>query len=208
MIGVIDYKMGNIKSVTNALGVLGENFLVVSHPKDLAGVQAIILPGVGAFAKGMENLKKAGFLEVLNEEVLAKKKPYLGICLGLQFLADKSYEHGEFEGFGWIKGEVRLINTEKALKIPHMGWNNIEVVKDGGLLQGLQDNPVFYFVHSYVLDAVEKDVITSTCQYGEKFVASLQKDNIFGAQFHPEKSQAAGLKFLSNFIKIVDRSIC
>lgn len=196
--------MGNVQSVSNAFSLLGESVKITSEPIDLKEAKAIVLPGVGAFSDGLENLRKRNLLPVLEEQVLDKKKPYLGICLGLQFLAEKSYEGGEYDGFGWVKGKViKLDPSTENLKIPHMGWNDTTIIKKGGLLKEIME-PVFYYLHSYFLDVdpSENNVITSICNYGNnKITATLQKDNIYAVQFHPEKSQLTGLKLLKNFLE-------
>jgi len=203
LLAIIDYGMGNIRSVMNAFNLLEEKLEITDDPKKLSQAEAIILPGVGAFSDGMKNLRQKGLIEVLEKEVIEKKKPYLGICLGLEFLAKKSFEGGEHEGLGWIDGVVtRIIPNDSTLKIPHMGWNDTTIVKTGGLLNEL-DNPIFYYLHSYYLkvDNAEKDVITSTCDYGGiPIIATVQKNNIYAVQFHPEKSQTTGIKLLKNFL--------
>ena len=206
MIAIIDYGMGNLSSVLNAFEAIGDKVKIIKKPSELSDCDGIVLPGVGAFSTAMGNLKKAGFLDKLKEEVILKKKPYLGICLGLQLLAEKSYEGGVHKGFGWIKGYVkRLEPSDSSFKIPHMGWNNVKIKKQGGILKGLEDKePVFYFVHSYGIFPKE-DVISSTCMHGQEVIASIQKGNIFGVQFHPEKSQMAGLSLLKNFSDIVNK---
>jgi len=195
--------MGNVQSVANAFSLLGEQVKISNDPLDLKEANAIVLPGVGAFSDGMKNLEKRKLRQVLEEEVLDKKKPYLGICLGMQFLAEKSYEAGEYDGFGWIKGNVIRLNTGKEnLKIPHMGWNDTDILKNGGLFKEIE-SPTFYYLHSYFFDVdqSEKNVITSVCRYGENNItATLQKDNIYAVQFHPEKSQLTGIKLLKNFL--------
>ena len=195
--------MGNVKSVQNALNLLGETVEITDDPRKLKESEAIILPGVGAFGDGMNNLRKKNLIEVLNTEIIDHKKPYLGICLGLQFLADRSFEKGEHNGLGWIKSEVVKIQPENhELKIPHMGWNDTEVLKTGGLLDELE-NPVFYYLHSYYLklESTSKDVLTSVCNYGGvPITATIQHENIYAVQFHPEKSQTTGIKLLKNFL--------
>jgi len=195
--------MGNVRSILNALVLLGETVEITDEPKKLAQSEAIILPGVGSFSDGMNNLKKKGLIEVLKKEIIDNKKPYFGICLGLQFLAEKSYEGGECNGFGWLKGEVMKIRpNDPNLKVPHMGWNDTDVIKKHGLLEDLE-NPVFYYLHSYYLklDDLEKDVVTSICNYGGvPITATVQRDNIYAVQFHPEKSQTTGIKLLKNFL--------
>lgn len=203
MLSIVDYGMGNIRSVMNAFELLGEKLEITDDPKKLSQSEAIILPGVGAFSDGMMNLKKKGLIEVLQKEIIEKEKPYLGICLGLEFLATKSFEGGEHEGLGWIDGEVIKINpSETSLKVPHMGWEDTQILKKDGLFKEIE-NPTFYYLHSYFfkIDDKEKDVITSICDYGGvSITATLQKNNIYAVQFHPEKSQTTGIKLLKNFL--------
>jgi len=204
MLAVIDYGMGNVRSISNAFSLLQEEVKITDDPKIIANADGIILPGVGAFVDGMNNLKRKRLIPILKEQVLEKKKPYLGICLGLEFLAEKSYEGGTHEGLGWIKGTVtRILPTDSSLKVPHIGWNDTLIIKDDDLLKELED-PVFYYLHSYYLktDDLEKNIITSICDYGGvKITATIHKDNIFATQFHPEKSQETGLKLLKNFVQ-------
>lgn len=205
MIALIDYGAGNLKSVANACAAIGVETEVTIDPDVIRRSSGIILPGVGAFGEGMDRLRRAGLLPVLTEEVIEKKKPYFGICLGLQFLAEKGFEHGEHEGFGWIKGAVKKIEpNDPTCKVPHMGWNSVEIVRPSALYEGLQKDPVFYFVHSFALevDPTEEESVTGVSQYGGNIVASVQKGNIFAVQFHPEKSQTAGLMVLRNFCSL------
>lgn len=205
MITVIDYGMGNLQSVSNALEALGADFRLTQNPKDLEDAHGIILPGVGAFGEGMGNLHKLGFVDVLHHQVLQKKKPYLGICLGLQFLGHVSHEEGRHEGLRWLRGEVRLLKPDRSdCKVPHMGWNNVEIVKPSSLFAGMQEAPVFYFVHGYhlELDPAEGAALTAIAHHGQAVTAAIRKDNIHGVQFHPEKSQGAGLMLLRNFLSL------
>ena len=183
MLAVIDYGMGNVRSISNAFSLLQEEVKITDDPKIIANADGIILPGVGAFVDGMNNLKRKRLIPILKEQVLEKKKPYLGICLGLEFLAEKSYEGGTHEGLGWIKGTVtRILPTDSSLKVPHIGWNDTLIIKDDDLLKELED-PVFYYLHSYYLktDDLEKNIITSICDYGGvKITATIHKDNIRG----------------------------
>ena len=195
--------MGNTKSVLNAFNLLSEKCIVTDNISEIRNSEAIILPGVGAFSDGIHNIKKKGLLEVLEEEVIDKKKPYLGICLGLEFLANNSLEGGFCEGFGWLDGEVKHIeNNETENKVPHMGWNDTCIVSKEGIYAGIKD-PSFYYLHSYYLNLEESDkkFITGICNYGNsKITASIEKDNIFAVQYHPEKSQSTGIKLLQNFL--------
>lgn len=203
MITILDYGMGNTKSVLNAFNLLGEKCIVTDKLEEIRKSKAIILPGVGSFSDGMKNIKKKGLFEVLEEQVIDKKKPYLGICLGLEFLAKNSLEGGFCEGFGWLDGEVKHIESnEIENKVPHMGWNDTEILSGEGVYAGMKD-PSFYYLHSYYLDLEEsnKRFITGICNYGNsKIVASIEKDNIFAVQYHPEKSQSTGIKLLQNFL--------
>lgn len=195
--------MGNVQSVFNAFQLLGESVKLTHDPQILSESEGIILPGVGSFSDGMKNLREKNLLDILEKEVIEKKKPYLGICLGLEFLAKKSFEGGEHEGFGWINGMVeKIVPSDSMLKVPHMGWNDTKIIKNKGILKEIQ-NPVFYYLHSYYLnvDPSEKDIITSVCNYGEVLIsATIQKENIYAVQFHPEKSQSTGIKLLKNFV--------
>ena len=208
MLAIVDYGMGNVGSLYNALSLLYEDVKLTDDPSILSKSDAIVVPGVGAFSDGMTNLRKKGLIDVLNKEVIEKNKPYLGICLGLQFLADKSFEGGEHDGFGWIKGTVKkLQSNSKNIRVPQMGWNDTKILKSEGLFNEIQ-KPTFYFLHSYFLevDESEKKYVTSVCDYGGNMItATLQKKNIYAVQFHPEKSQSTGLKLLKNFIEDIRR---
>ena len=201
MISIVDYGMGNVGSVKNAVEYLGHDVIIPKTKEDFEKSSHIILPGVGSFADGMKNLSQAGFIEILNEQVLTNQKPFLGLCLGLQILADIGEEGGLTKGLGWIKGKVSRFNIEKSYKIPHMGWNDVIIKKNSILFNGIE-NPIFYFVHSYHFTPDDKSVISAEAEYGEKFVAAVEKDNIFGLQFHTEKSQQEGINTLDNFLSI------
>ena len=198
--------MGNVKSVQNAFELLGESIVISDDIKVISKSDAIILPGVGSFNDWMKNLQRKNLLSLLDKEVIEKNKPYLGICLGLEFLVKQSTEGGIHSGFGWINGSVDKISPKnKTLKIPHMGWNDTTIKESAGLFKDMSD-PTFYYLHSYMLnlDNSEKNIITSTCNYGDVVIpASIQKDNIFAVQFHPEKSQSTGIKLLKNFIETI-----
>jgi len=203
MISILDYGMGNTGSVSNVFSLLGEDVSITDDHEKISSSEAIILPGVGSFSDGMKNLEKKHLVKLLNELVMRKSKPYLGICLGLEFLAEKSYEGGETLGFSWIKGNIKKIEpTDVSLKIPHMGWDDTEIIQSGGLLRDLK-NPTFYYLHSYYFDVdnSEKPSITSICNYGDvPIISTVQKDNIYAVQFHPEKSQSIGIKLIKNFL--------
>jgi len=206
VIAVIDYGSGNLRSVVNAFEALNQRPVVTNNPSDVAKASAIVLPGVGAFGECMESLKHLNLVEPLNEAVLGQKKPYLGICLGLQLLGEESFEQGVHKGLGWIRGRVKpILPNHKKFRIPHMGWNDVSFKETCPLFQGMNEAPVFYFVHSYQLSVEEKedDIITATCWHGTTVTASVQKENIFAVQFHPEKSQENGIKLLDNFVKIL-----
>ncbi len=202
-IHIIDYGMGNLHSVRRKFESLGVEVLVARNPKELEGAEKLILPGVGHFGKAMENLNNLGLIPVLNELVLEKKIPVLGICLGMQLMADSS-EEGAAHGLGWISGQVKKLQVEDTLayKIPHTGWNSIEITQDHPVLSGIANHSLFYFVHSYHFNpSHEANVLTRTT-YENTFVSAVVNDNIIGVQFHPEKSHDVGRKLLSNFISL------
>jgi len=199
MIAIIDYGMGNVASVKKALDKLGASAAITREADVISQASHIILPGVGAFGDGIKNLHEYGLVDILRQQVIVKKVPFLGICLGLQLLAEKGYEYGEHQGLGWIQGETVKLAVGAEQRLPHVGWDNVNLIKDTPLFAGVSDLD-FYFVHSYYFDCQEREVITARCNYGVNFLASLQQDNIFGTQFHPEKSQISGLKVLENFI--------
>jgi imidazole glycerol-phosphate synthase subunit HisH len=205
MIAILDYGMGNLRSVLNAFEAIGAPARLTTSPGDLRNAHAIVVPGVGAFGDGMANLVRLGVIETLAEEVLVRGKPYLGICLGMQFLAREGREHGITAGLGWTGGVVRRIEPGDArCKVPHMGWNDVTLTASCDLFRDLDDRPVFYFLHGYHLDpAGEADAaVVATTWHGERLTVALQRDNILGVQFHPEKSQEAGLQVLRNFVKL------
>jgi len=205
VIVVVDYGMGNLRSVSKALEHAGANVKVSDSPKDLKEAKGIVLPGVGAFKDAVRNLKEKSLWEGIVEEV-KRGKPFLGICLGLQLLFEKSYEFGETEGFGFIKGEVVRFSLPEEFKIPHMGWNQVYKKKESSLLDGIGEGEFFYFVHSYFVKPKEESSVLTTTDYGIEFTSAVERENVFGVQFHPEKSQRAGLKLLENFIRIVNQA--
>ena len=197
---VVDYGMGNLRSVAKAVEKSGYTVKVSGEYLDIKKAKKIILPGVGAFGKAMENLKRQGILDVIKEK-LKEGTPYLGICLGLQLLFEWS-EEGNVKGMGVIKGVVKRFPNLPSLKIPHMGWNQVKLRMEGeNLFDGIPDNSYFYFTHSYYVIPVEKEIIATTTFYGVEFVSSIKKGNLFACQFHPEKSGKIGLKLLENFLK-------
>lgn len=201
MIAMIDYDAGNIKSVEKALQKLGAEVVITKDAKTILQADKVILPGVGAFGDAMANLKKYGLVEVI-QEVVAKGTPFLGICLGLQLLFERSDETPGVEGLGILKGEVLRIPECGDLKIPHMGWNSLHLQNSGRLFRGLPEQSYVYFVHSYYLKAEEEGIVKATTEYGVTIHASVEKDNVFACQFHPEKSSDVGLQILRNFVEL------
>lgn len=200
-VAILNYNIGNLASVQNALQMLENVSIDIVHDADLiASYDKVILPGVGAFENAMKHLIASNMNEAIDLFVKSGKQ-ILGICLGMQLLFDKSYEFGEHLGLGLISGEVVKFR-DSTLKIPHIGWNTIDIKQDSRLLKGIANNEYFYFVHSYYVKAKYKENILAMCNYGEDFCAIVQKDNVFGIQPHPEKSSNAGLKILNNFINL------
>lgn len=201
MIGIVDYGMGNILSVYHAFEAIGAAVMICRDPDDLREAERIVLPGVGAFQDCMANLAARGFSESLECAVLAGGKPILGICLGMQAMARRSFEGGECAGLGWIEADVvRLEPGESSLRVPQVGWNDIRYRRDFPLFNGLPSSPDCYFVHSFALRCDHPGDVVATCEYGETVTAAVAKRNIFATQFHPEKSQEHGLKILENFL--------
>ena len=201
MIAMIDYDAGNIKSVEKALQKLGADVVITKDPQVILSADKVILPGVGAFGDAMNNLKKYGLDEVIRQ-VVAKGTPFLGICLGLQLLFERSDESPEAVGLGILKGEILRIPDAEGLKIPHMGWNSLHLQNNGRLFKGLKENDYVYFVHSYYLKAEEEEIVKATTNYSVNIHASVEKDNVFACQFHPEKSSDVGLQILKNFVEL------
>ncbi len=195
---IIDYGVGNDQSITNALSCLGYKFLISNRKEDILDADVYILPGVGAFNEAMKNLNNLGIIDLLKEQILVKKKPILGICLGFQILADSSEENGFHKGLGLVEGRVVRIKERGGLRIPHVGWNTIKIERKDPLFLKVNKDASFYFDHSYHF-LCDKKYISSECFYGQNIVSSIQKDNIFGVQFHPEKSQNNGLKLFRSF---------
>jgi glutamine amidotransferase len=198
MVAIIDYGMGNVASVQKALSFLKVENFITADPDLIENSDAIILPGVGSFQKGIHNLRESCLADVLTYQVIDRKKKFLGICLGMQLLAENGNEPVPCLGLGWIKGEVKKFEFSD-LRVPHMGWNNIEIVNDTYFNTG--GNKDFYFIHSYHMVPEDENVISATVDYGIKVVAAIQKENIFATQFHPEKSQTSGLTVLESFLK-------
>lgn len=203
MIGIIDYGRGNLRSVEKALARLEFPAKIMTDAAELQGVDGIILPGVGAFADAMAALTEQGWIEPLRQYA-ASGRPFLGICLGMQVLFEVGEEHGEHQGLGLLAG--RVVRFPEGRKIPHMGWNNLRQENPSLLLEGIPDESFFYFVHSYLAVPENPEVIAGTCEYGVRFPALVGQGNVWGAQFHPEKSSPWGLKLLENFGKWVNEN--
>jgi glutamine amidotransferase len=197
MISIIDYGMGNVASISKALRYLKIESQITRDYSVIDNSDAIILPGVGSFEQGMNNLKMFGLIDILNDQVINKKKKFLGVCLGMQLVLEKGFEPNECEGLGWIKGKVIKMSPE-GLSVPHLGWNNITINKDNFLFNEIQSLD-FYFIHSYKVVPEDLSTIVATVNYGNDIAASLKENNIFVTQFHPEKSQDSGLKLLKNY---------
>lgn len=195
---ILDYGSGNVKSVNNLVSFLGYDVTVSNEVCDIQTATHLILPGVGSFGAAMKKIKFNISVDDLEIEVLRKNKPFLGICVGMQVLVDKGYEHGEHDGLGWVPGSVEKIKVDNS-PLPHIGWNDVILKKESVLFRGLNDFKDFYFVHSYAVEINSQYVLSET-QYENNFCSSFQKNNIYGVQFHPEKSQKAGQKLIQNFL--------
>jgi len=191
-VAIVDYGMGNVYSVDNAIKWLGYKSVVTNEASELNRADVLILPGVGAYGKAMESMRSRGLDKLLTHEVVRNGKPILGICLGMQMMASRSEEGGDFQGLDWIQGEVKKLVKTKDLYIPNVGWNETDFESGNALFSRLDKAPVFYYDHSYHFECEQK-YVAATCNYGSPVVAAVQKDNIFGVQFHPEKSQKGGL---------------
>lgn len=198
-VAIVDYEMGNVFSLKKALERCGALALITRKPDELRGATHLILPGDGAFRTGMENLKRFGLIPILEEEVLKKKKPFLGICIGMQLLAKEGTENGICEGLGWVKGKIVKLKRH-SLRLPHVGWDDITYKENCHLFSGIPQQADFYFIHSFCFVCEERQDVIASCHYGQSFAAAIEKQNIIGTQFHPEKSQVNGLKLLKNFI--------
>ena len=201
MIAVIDYDAGNIKSVEKALRFLGQEAVITRDADRILRADGVILPGVGAFGDAMGKLHSYGLVQVIRECV-AEKKPFLGICLGLQLLFESSEESPDVEGLHILDGKILRIPAQPGLKIPHIGWNDLDFPNRGRLFRGIPEKSYVYFVHSYYLQASDPAIVTAAADYGTRIHASVEKDNVFACQFHPEKSSGVGMQILRNFIDV------
>ena len=201
MIAIIDYDAGNIKSVEKALQKLGQEVIITRDAAEILSADKVILPGVGAFGDAMHNLRKYGLDQVIYQ-VVENETPFLGICLGLQLLFEKSDESVGAKGLGILQGEICRIPDKEGLKIPHMGWNSLHLQNDGRLFAGLPEDSYVYFVHSYYLKAKDESIVKATTEYSTHIHASVEQGNVFACQFHPEKSSDVGLQILRNFVEL------
>ena len=203
-ISIIDYGMGNLHSVVKAFGRVGGDAVIIDKPEDIIKAERLVLPGVGAFRDAIATLTEKGMVDPIKEFV-AGGKPFIGICLGFQMLFDKSYEDGCFDGLGIVAGTVEKFefgDNPQNLKVPHMGWNALNICGEQPLYKGIDDGSFVYFVHSYYVKPADDAVAATKTEHGIKFVSSIHKDNIYGVQFHPEKSQTVGMKILENFVNL------
>lgn len=201
-VGIVDYGLGNLRSVAGAVRRLGHEPLVSSDPAELGRCAKLILPGVGAFGDGMRNLRERGLVEALGRLVHEQSRPVLGVCLGAQLLARESEEFGRHEGLGWIDASVRRLDPGDGLRVPHVGWNELHQRGESLLFDGIADGELFYFVHSYRIDTDSPAIVKGETEYGRFFTTVVEQGNVYGAQFHPEKSQLAGLRLLENFLTL------
>lgn len=208
MVAIIDYNAGNLKSVEKALSYIGEDSIITGDYHEILRADKVILPGVGAFGSAMEQIKRLELHKAI-EEVTQKGTPFLGICLGLQLLFDGSEESEGVEGLHILQGEIKKIQGEPGMKIPHVGWNSLEIKPRATLFQGISNGAYVYYVHSYYLEAKDPEIVTATTQYGVNIHGSVEKDNVFARQFHPEKSSTVGLSLLKNFAGLKgERAVC
>jgi imidazole glycerol-phosphate synthase subunit HisH len=201
-VAVVDYGMGNLDSVARAFEECGADPVVATSREELERAAAIVLPGVGAFARGMQNLRSLGLEEVLHEQVLERGVPCIGLCLGMQLLLSHGEESGETSGLGWIDGSVERFRPVDGERIPHVGWNEVEPVRESPLFTGIEPGSDFYFVHSYYARPADEAVVLATTPYCGGFASVVGRGNVWGAQFHPEKSMRSGLRFLRNFLAL------
>lgn len=200
-VGIVDYGLGNLRSVAGAVERLGWTPVVSEDADELERCDKLILPGVGAFGDGMRNLRARGLVEPLTRMATEEKRPVLGLCLGAQLLVSESQEFGTHEGLGWIDGRVRRIDPGDGLRVPHVGWNELHQVGESLLFDDVPDHALFYYVHSFVIEPRDRSVVKGETEYGRALTAVIERDNVYGTQFHPEKSQLEGLKLLGNFLE-------
>lgn len=201
MIAIIDYDAGNIKSVEKALLLLGQDVVITGDREEILKADKVVLPGVGAFGDAMDNLRRTGLDQVIRE-VTDRGTPFLGICLGLQLLFERSDEAPGVDGLGILEGEILRIPDKDGLKIPHMGWNSLHLENNGRLLRGIEEGSYVYFVHSYYLKAADERIVKASTEYSTHIHASVEKGNVFACQFHPEKSSDVGIQILRNFVEL------
>ena len=204
MIGIIDYDAGNLRSVEKALQYLGKETIVTRDPEQIRKAEKVILPGVGAFGDAMKKLQEY-HLDTLIHEIADSGKPLLGICLGLQLLFEESEESPGVEGLGILEGKIRRIPEGEGLKVPHIGWNSLHLEHNGRLFRNIPENSYVYFVHSYYLEAKDPEIVKASTEYGVHIHASVEKNNLFACQFHPEKSSETGLQILKNFAEMEEK---
>ena len=198
---ILDYGSGNVKSVFNLFFTIAKHVVISNKPAEIRQATHIILPGVGAFGAAMRRIRERLPMDALEQAILSDKKPFLGICVGMQVLATRGMEFGEYPGLGWIGGSVEKVDSRQ-LPLPHIGWNNISCKQNSPLLDGLGDDPDFYFVHSYAFRVKNEQHVLAATSYGEEFCSVVQQENIYGVQFHPEKSQRTGIKLAKNFLSL------
>lgn len=196
---ILDYGSGNVKSVFNLLSTLIDDVVISNAPAEIVNASHIVLPGVGAFGTAMRKIRETLPMDDLEQAVLTEKKPFLGICVGMQVMASRGVEFGEHAGLGWIAGSVEKLDVND-LPLPHVGWNNVICKQASPLLEGLGSDPDFYFVHSFVFNVANPKHMLASTNYGEEFCSVIQHENLFGVQFHPEKSQRTGIKLMKNFL--------
>ena len=204
MVTIINYDAGNIKNVQKIFSLFGCDSSIVSSPDEINNSRALVLPGVGSFKDGMENLKKLDLIDSLRYSILEKKTPILGICLGMQLFSKVGYEGGKTRGLGLLEMECHPIKTDKKIRIPHIGWNSIDINPASKLLKNIPKCSDFYFVHSYAVQTKNKSIISSKVNYGGDIISSIEFENIYATQFHPEKSQRYGKRIVKNFIKLIE----
>ena len=201
MVAVVDYGMGNLRSLAKALEAVGAEVCVSADPAVFRRADRIVLPGVGAFGQCVFNLRRSGLIDALESEVRVRRKPFLGVCLGMQVLATEGYEHGIHAGLDWVPGVVRSFREDRQVRVPHVGWNEVVPLKQSPLFAGLRAESTFYFAHSFHFVCQDPKTVAAECDYGGTFTVAVQQENLFAIQFHPEKSQDQGLRLLRNFLE-------